>query len=169
MNPKTLCTKHYARLVREIWYAENARCFNGRLERCPSIKQFDIADFSAEHTRGVSPYINRLAIVREYFDTVKELRETIIHEMIHQAQGQSTSKYIRERELHGRFFRRNAARIQKIVGFDPVHMYPKKGTPGFFISRPAWDKDRNLSNPGVQFKSKYKHFKRGENCPHCKG
>ena len=130
MNLKTLTGREYTALCREIWREENVRCFNSRLLRCPF---FAISDmhFGALHEPLEKSARDLITINQNCWNTIQALRETIVHEMVHQEQHQHKSKYINA-EHHGRFFRRRALEILQITGFDVVAMYPQKGTPGFF-------------------------------------
>ena len=136
MASKTLSRlnkRQYAALVRHIWTRENVRCFDGRLRAMPNIKIYDDMDLGAfylsvQAARGTLA-INRAAACN---GNVIYLRNTIIHEMIHQEQSQHASPIICA-EHHGRFFRRRAAQIVYLIGYDVVGMYPMRGTPGFFF------------------------------------
>lgn len=123
----------YAALCRRIWIEENDRCFNGTLRVQPYFSIVLEGDFSGMCI-GVRYKRPRFKINMEFCSTLRYLRFIIIHEMVHQEQLQHTSKYIRD-EYHGRFFRRRAKEIFAITGFDVVEMYPKKGTPGFFLTK----------------------------------
>lgn len=142
MDLQMLTNQNYATLVKVIWHRENARCFNSSLWTVPYIKLHSTHDSGAYYLARVKDDkvlrrgtlgINRSAAC---CDSLIYLRNTVIHEMIHQEQAQHSSYYIRNHELHGRFFRRRADQICKIIGYDVASMYPKRGTPGFFLYHP---------------------------------
>jgi hypothetical protein len=95
--------------MREIWREENTRTFYGRLPK----PRFSVVCLLPEN-RGLwhicrdNRHIIRLDPTCH--KTKKDVRSTMLHEMIHQLQDISKSSRTR-REMHGRFFQYHAARI----------------------------------------------------------
>ena len=97
--------------MRQIWRAENARCFGSRLP-CPVLHAFGNKklDWAGLMWLDTVTGKHHIAINTSLVKSKTQLYPVFVHEMIHQLQLLQKSNRTRK-EHHGRFFIRHALRI----------------------------------------------------------
>ena len=114
MDLKNLSNKEFIDLARGMWRFENARCFNGGLLRVPFLGTNDTAfggGWMGVHYPNEISKRDTILLSRTYLKSDRLLRQVLIHEMIHQQQGQESRK-----RHHDRFFRNRCITILAITG-----------------------------------------------------